>query len=86
MREALAGEWNTRGRAPAVTVEAPERSAIEVADTERRTLQEKLASGDTSLAAPVLPKTAAAQTVRPEASAVQTVRPKVAMLDPAALM
>ena len=46
MREALAGEWNTRGRAPSVTVEGAERTAIEVTDTERRTLREKLATGE----------------------------------------
>ncbi len=45
MREALAGEWNTRGRGVAV-IETPESRPITVAAPERRTLREKLAAGE----------------------------------------
>ncbi len=47
MREALAGEWNTRGRTvQAITVTAPAPQTEAPAAPERRTLREKLAAGE----------------------------------------
>jgi methionine synthase / methylenetetrahydrofolate reductase(NADPH) len=50
MREALQGEWNTRGRAPAtypgVSIETPAAEQPPAVEAPQRTLREKLADGD----------------------------------------